>query len=65
MCWVWQIHPYNIKLNHNGNANVRVSVKWLVLVKIYGNNPKTLLGPNGHNGSTLIFISDYLESIRY
>lgn len=32
-----------MKLNHKGNAKVKVKVKWLVLVKIYGNKPKKLL----------------------
>lgn len=43
ICWVWLIHPYNIKLNHKGKAKAKVKVKWLVLVKIYGNKPKKLL----------------------
>jgi len=34
ICWVWLIHPYNIKANHNGNARLKVKVKWLELVKI-------------------------------
>lgn len=40
---VWLIHPYNMNLNHNGSARLRVIVKWLVLVKIYGESPKKLL----------------------
>ena len=43
ICWVLLIHPYNIKLNHNGSLKERVNVKCLDLVKIYGNNPKKLL----------------------
>ena len=37
---VFFIHPNNIKLIHNGRGKVSVSVKTLVLVKIYGNNPR-------------------------
>ena len=36
------IHPYSINVIHKGNAKVSVSVKCLVLVKIYGNSPKKL-----------------------
>lgn len=43
ICWVLLVHPYNIKHSHKGRANVKVKVKWLVLVKIYGNNPIKLL----------------------
>lgn len=32
-----------MKANHKGKDNERVRVKWLVLVKIYGNNPMKLL----------------------
>jgi hypothetical protein len=31
-----------MNLNHNGSASVRVRVKCLVLVKIYGNSPRKL-----------------------
>jgi hypothetical protein len=34
------IHSNNINLIHKGRAKVSVSVKWLVLVKIYGNSPR-------------------------
>jgi hypothetical protein len=40
---VFLIHPNNINLNHNGRANVRVSVKCLVLVKMYGNSPRKIV----------------------
>lgn len=43
MSFVLFIHPKNIKLSHKGRARERVSVKWLVLVKMYGNSPKKLL----------------------
>ena len=36
------IHPNNINLIHKGRARVSVSVKCLVLVKIYGNSPRKL-----------------------
>ena len=36
------IHPNSINLTHSGKANVKVSVKCLVLVKMYGNNPRKL-----------------------
>lgn len=43
ICCVLLIHPYNINLNHKGNLKVRVKVRCLDLVKIYGNNPRKLL----------------------
>lgn len=42
MWLVFLIHPNNIKLNHKGKASVSVSVKCLVLVKMYGNSPRKL-----------------------
>ena len=39
---VFLIHPNNKNLIHKGRARVSVSVRCLVLVKIYGNNPKKL-----------------------
>ena len=36
------IHPNNINLIHRGRAKVNVRVKCLVLVKMYGNNPRKL-----------------------
>jgi hypothetical protein len=36
------IHPNSINLIHRGRAKVSVSVKCLVLVKIYGNSPRKL-----------------------
>jgi hypothetical protein len=36
------IHPNNINLIHKGKAKVSVSVRCLVLVKIYGNSPRKL-----------------------
>jgi hypothetical protein len=43
MCFVLLIQPNSIKLNQRGSAKDRVIVMCLVLVKIYGNNPKKLL----------------------
>jgi len=43
ICLVWLIQPNSIKDNHKGAARVKVAIKWLVLVKIYGNKPKKLL----------------------
>jgi hypothetical protein len=40
--WLVLIHPNNTNLIHNGRAGVSVSVRCLVLVKIYGNNPRKL-----------------------
>ena len=40
---VLMIQPYSIKLIHKGRLRVSVNVKWLELVKIYGNKPKKLL----------------------
>jgi hypothetical protein len=39
---VFLIHPNSINLIHIGRARVNVSVRCLVLVKMYGNNPKKL-----------------------
>ena len=39
-----------LKLNHKGKASVRV--KWLVLVKVYGNNPMKLLSKIIENNET-------------
>lgn len=52
ICWVLLIHPNSIKLNHKGKASVSVKVKWLVLVKIYGNNPMKLLNKIIENKET-------------
>lgn len=43
ICCVLLIQPKIIKLNQRGKAKVRVITICLVLVKIYGNNPKKLL----------------------
>jgi hypothetical protein len=43
ICFVLLIQPIIINLNHKGRAKDSVKVIWLVLVKIYGNNPKKLL----------------------
>lgn len=43
MWFVFLIHPYNINLSHRGIDKDKDIVKCLVLVKIYGNNPKKLL----------------------
>ena len=42
MWLVFLIHPNSINLSHIGKASVRVSVRCLVLVKMYGNSPKKL-----------------------
>lgn len=42
MWLVFLIHPNSINLNHIGRARVRVRVRWLVLVKMYGNSPRKL-----------------------
>src|SRR5215468_5937019 len=42
MWLVFLIHPNSINLTHSGKASVKVSVKCLVLVKMYGNNPRKL-----------------------
>lgn len=42
MWLVFLIHPNSINLSHIGSARVNVSVKCLVLVKMYGNNPRKL-----------------------
>ena len=42
MWLVFLIHPNNINLIHRGTAKVSVRCRCLVLVKIYGNNPKKL-----------------------
>jgi len=42
MWLVFLIHPNSINLNHIGRAKVSVSVKCLVLVKMYGNSPRKL-----------------------
>ena len=36
------IHPNNMNVIHRSRAKVNVRVKCLVLVKIYGNNPRKL-----------------------
>ena len=42
MWLVFLIHPNSINLIHRGRAKVNVSVRCLVLVKMYRNNPKKL-----------------------
>jgi hypothetical protein len=42
MWLVFLIHPNSMNLIHIGRASVNVSVKCLVLVKMYGNNPRKL-----------------------
>jgi hypothetical protein len=39
---VFLIHPNNINLIHSGSVSVSVSVRYLVLVKMYGNSPRKL-----------------------
>jgi hypothetical protein len=38
-CLLFLIHPNNINIIRKDRASVRVSVKCLVPVKMYGNNP--------------------------
>jgi hypothetical protein len=50
---VWLVfltHPNNINLIHKGRARVSVSVKCLVLVRMYGNSPKKLFVTIIRNG---------------
>ena len=42
MWLVFLFHPNNINLTHSGRAKGCVSVRCLVLVKMYGNNPGKL-----------------------
>jgi len=42
MWLVFLIHPNNMNLTQRGRARVNVSVKCLVLVKMYGNRPRKL-----------------------
>jgi len=42
MWLVFLIHPNNMNLIHKGKARVSVRIRCLVLVKMYGNNPKKL-----------------------
>jgi len=42
MWLVFLIHPNNINLIHRGRSKVSASVRCLVLVKTYGNNPTNL-----------------------
>jgi hypothetical protein len=42
MWFVFLIHPNSINLTHRGSASVSVRVRWLVLVKTYGNSPRKL-----------------------
>jgi len=42
MSLVLLIHPNNINLIHKVRARISWSVRCLVLVKMYGNNPKKL-----------------------
>jgi hypothetical protein len=51
---VFLIHPNNMNLIHRGRASVSVSVKCLVLVKIYGNNPTKLFVKITRNGDVRI-----------
>jgi len=42
MWLVFLIHPNSMNLTHKGRARVRVRIKCLVLVKMYGNSPRKL-----------------------
>jgi hypothetical protein len=46
---VFLIHPYSINVIHSGSARVNVSVRCLVLVKMYGNNPRKLFARINRN----------------
>lgn len=59
ICWVLFNHPNIIKESHKGKAKVRVKVKWLVLVKIYGNNPIKLLNKIIENKETKIKVDPF------
>lgn len=54
MCWVWLIHPYNIKDNQRGRARLKVKTKWLDLVNTYGNKPIKLLNKINENNEIKI-----------
>jgi len=43
MCFMLLIQPKSIKATHKGRLRVKVKVRWLVDVKIYGNSPIILL----------------------
>lgn len=60
ICCVLLIHPYTIKHNHKGKAKVNVNTKWLVLVKIYGNNPIKLLNKIIENNETKINVDPFI-----
>jgi hypothetical protein len=49
MCLVWLTHPNSIKEIHRGSLRVRVIVKWLEAVKMYGNNPIKLFSKMNRN----------------
>jgi hypothetical protein len=57
MWLVFLIHPNNINLIHRGRAKVSVSVKCLVLLKIYGNGPRKLFVKIMRNGDVRINIA--------
>ena len=42
MWLMFLIHPNSINLTHKGKASVSVRIRYLVLVKMYGNSPKRL-----------------------
>ena len=54
MWLVFLIHPNNINLIHKGRAKVNVSVKCLVLVKMYGNSPRKLFVKTIRNSDVTI-----------
>lgn len=60
ICWVLLIHPYNINEIHRGRANVKVNVRCLVLVKIYGNKPKKLLNKINVNNEIKINVHPFI-----
>lgn len=54
ICVVFLHHPCSINVNQKGRLIVRVSLIWLVQVKIYGNNPIKLLITININNDTKI-----------
>jgi hypothetical protein len=57
---VFLIHPNNINVIHSGSASVSVSVKCLVLVKMYGNKPRKLFIRIMRNNEVKIYFLVFL-----
>lgn len=69
MWMVLLIHPNSINLIHNGRAKASVIAICLVLVKMYGNNPKkllkTIIENNEININVLPFIfSEFIKTLN-